>query len=104
MQALVRRVQGNMCAAYVMSRGDKDAGGIFVRVSRLDGTVGVLNMFTDMNGMQSFRVVLPPGTEEAESDALIRREMQRDPDVWVVDIEDTKGRHFLDGKIEGDWD
>ena len=103
-QALVRRVQAAMGAAYVLTRGDKDAGGIYVRVSRLDGTAGVLNMFTDMNGEQSFRVVLPMGSAEAESDALIEREMQRDPDIWVVDIEDVRGRHFLEGRIEGAWD
>ncbi|MGI9438444.1 MAG: DUF1491 family protein [Parvibaculales bacterium] len=103
-QALVRRAQGAMAAAYVLARGDKDAGGIYVRVNRLDGTVGVLNMFTDMDGAQSFRVVLPPGSAEAESDALIERDRQRDPDLWVVDIEDAKGRHFLDGRIDGKWE
>lgn len=103
-QALVRRVQGAMSAAYVLARGDKDAGGIYVRINRLDGTAGVLNMFTDMEGAQSFRVILPPGSDEAESDVLIKREMQRDPDLWVVDIEDAKGRHFLEGRIEGEWD
>jgi hypothetical protein len=102
-QALLRRVQGAMCAAYVLARDDNDAGGIFVRVNRLDGSAGVLNMFTDMDGAQSFRVILPLGSAEAESDALIKREMQRDPDLWVVDIEDAHGRHFLEGRIEGDW-
>ncbi|NCF78593.1 MAG: DUF1491 family protein [Alphaproteobacteria bacterium] len=102
-QALLRRVQVAACAAYVLSRGDNDAGGIFVRVNRLDGSAGVLNMFTDMDGAQSFRVILPSGSTEAKSDALIKREMQRDPDLWVVDIEDARGRHFLEGRIEGDW-
>jgi len=102
-QALVRRVQAAMGAAYVLAHGDKDAGGIYVRVNRLDGTAGVLNMFTDMDGAQSFRVILPVDSDEAESDALIEREMQRDPDIWVVDIEDAKGRHFLEGRIEGEW-
>lgn len=103
-QALLRRVQAEMCAAYILARGDTDAGGIFVRVNRLDGTAGVLNMFTGMDGAQSFRVLVPPGRAEAESDALIQRERQRDPDIWVVDIEDPKGRHFLEGRIEGQWD
>jgi len=102
-QALLRRVQAEMCAAYIVARGDKDAGGIFIRVNRLDGTAGVLNMFTDMDGAQGFRVILPPGSDEKQSDALIQRERQRDPDLWVVDIEDPKGRHFLEGRIEGNW-
>lgn len=106
-QALVRRVQGAFvdggAAAYIAKRGDSDAGGIFVRVNRLDGTAGVLSLFTHMQGDQRWRIVVPPQTAEADVDARMVREMKRDPDIWVVEIEDAKGRHFLEEKIDGDW-
>lgn len=106
-QALARRVQGSFvdggAAAYIVKRGDTDAGGIFVRVNRLDGTAGVLTMFTHMDGDQRWRVVLPPNTLEREVEAHMAREIERDPDIWVVEIEDAKGRHFLEEKIDGDW-
>lgn len=106
-QALVRRVQGAFvdggAAAYIAKRGDSDAGGIFVRVNRLDGTAGVLSLFTHMQGDQRWRIVVPQQTAEADVDAHMVREMKRDPDIWVVEIEDAKGRHFLEEKIDGDW-
>lgn len=106
-QALVRRVQGAFvdggAAAYIAKRGDTDAGGIFVRVNRLDGTAGVLTIFTHMDGDRRWRVVVPPNTPEREVDALMAREVNRDPDIWLVDIEDVRGRHFLEEKIDGVW-
>lgn len=106
-QALVRRVQAAFsdggASAYVARRGDADAGGIFIRVDRLDGSAGVLTLFTDMNGERKARVVLPPETPSDEASARMRREAERDPDIWLVDIEDARGRHFLEEKIDGAW-
>lgn len=103
----MRRVQGAFAdggaSAYVARRGDTDAGGIFIRVDRLDGTAGVLTLFTDMDGEQKARVVLPPDTAIGEANERMRREAARDPDIWLVDIEDAKGRHFLEEKIDGLW-
>ena len=34
-------------------------------------------------------------TTEAEIEAYVQRSVRIDPDLWVVDIEDSTGRHFL---------
>ncbi len=106
-QALIRRINGTfaqgMAAAYVARRGDANAGGIFIRVNRLDGTAGVLTLFTNMEGEQTARVVVAPHTAEKQAADFLARETARDPDIWLVDIEDAQGRHFLEEKIDGDW-
>jgi hypothetical protein len=33
---------------------------------------------------------------EADVEARLARETRFDPDVWIVEIEDRAGRHFLD--------
>ena len=53
----------------------------------LDGNLGWLAAFENK---------LVP---EAEADAYIARAVKRDPDVWVVEVEDRAGRHLFDGKM-----
>ena len=101
-QALVRRVNAE-CTAVVARRGDGDAGGMFVRVNRLDGCSGLLVSFTDMNGGRRWRVLAPHLTPDDQIDDMLGREIKRDPDMWVVEIEDKQARHFLEEHVEGDW-
>jgi hypothetical protein len=61
-------------------------------------------MFTDMEGSRMWRVSLALATADADVDAFLAREIARDPDIWIVEIEDAQGRHFLEEKIEGAWD
>ena len=35
---------------------------------------------------------------ETEADAYLERQIDFDPDIWIVSVEDRQGRHFLE-----DW-
>ena len=101
-QALVRRVNAE-CVGVIARRGDTDAGGIYVRVNRLDGRSGLLVAFTDMNGERRWRVLASHLTPDDDIEDMLGREVARDPDMWVVEIEDKQGRHFLEEAVEGNW-
>ena len=36
---------------------------------------------------------------EADIEARIARELNFDPDVWVIEVEDREGRNFLDDLV-----
>ena len=48
-----------------------------------------------------FTVILgrDPPVPEADIEARLVREIRYDPDVWIVEVEDRSGRHFLDNAV-----
>ncbi len=82
-------------AAYVTAKGDAEAGAVVVKVALLDGTARAFERRSDlMTGARAW-IVLAEGPE-AEVDALVSRTRARDPDLWVIELEDRKGRTLLD--------
>lgn len=75
--------------AYVIAHGDDTAGAILVKCATLDGAA---RAWTRIAGQWA---PLISGTEP-EVDAAIARERARDPDLWVLEIEDRLGRGLLD--------
>jgi hypothetical protein len=101
--AYVRRCYVEGVAAVVRRRGAEEAGAVFVRISRLDGTSdlfgpapqsafdaaqGTARAFTPSLATQS--------ASDADVEAYLARQMKFDPDIWIVEIEDRAGRNFLD--------
>lgn len=86
----------------VVARGDETAGAVLLKMNGLDGRVIVLGQATDINGRRIWRAL--SGTDpvtEPDADALIARERGRDPDIWVLEIEDPRMEFALDEPIEG---
>jgi len=100
--ALLRRAQVEGAFGVVARRGSEEAGAVFVKVAALDGTAALYGpapqsaFEADDPGDRKFIVLVPPGRPEAEADARLAKEVRFDPDLFVVEIEDRKGRSFLD--------
>lgn len=102
-KAYIRRLGGEGMVAVVVRHGDDDAGAIFVRVNRLDGTsllfgpapAGLDEAQTDRPMMALF-----DGMPAADDliDSYLARQRDFDADLWIVEVESRDGRHFLD-----DW-
>jgi len=98
--ALIRRVEIGGGFAVVARKGDPRAGAVLVKVlNRSDGSARLLAEATRGDGD---RVWMEPvaSHEERELDAYAARAARIDPDVWVVEIEDREGRHFLVEPVE----
>ena len=98
--ALIRRAELGGAFAVVVRKGDARAGAVLVKVlNRTDGHTRLYSEATRMDGEQ---VWMQPARSEAEPDIdrYIERAIRIDPDVWVVEIEDREGRHFLTEPVE----
>ena len=100
--ALVRRVQIAGAAAFVLQRGDESRGDVLIKVSDLQGAARVYAPRTSMEGERIFVDLESQNIGPAETDAddYVRRARERDSDLWVVEIEDRDGRHFLTERVE----
>lgn len=100
--AYLRRVAGEGAFAALRRRGGTEAGAIFVLLDRLDGTVTLFGPAPqstyDDRPMDRFFARLHKAEAILREDAekRLNREMDFDPDCWIVEIEDRQGRHFLD--------
>ncbi|MBA4173830.1 MAG: DUF1491 domain-containing protein [Hyphomicrobium sp.] len=99
--AYLRRSNAEGASAVVVRHGDDDAGAIFIKVNRLDGTCRVFGPApAGLDATAADRQWTPclDGSDapEAAADAYLQREAEFDPDVWVIEIEDRAGRHFLE--------
>jgi hypothetical protein len=93
-QAYLMRLQLELIPAFVVAHGDDTAGAILVKLNLLDGTARVYQRIMAMDGSRPWDL-LSDGPE-AEVDAVIARQRQSDPDVWVIEVESREGRHLLD--------
>lgn len=101
--AYIRRCQIEGVQAVLRRRGAEEAGAVFIKVSRLDGTAEVFGPApqsafdearpADRAFVRSLKS-RPPSEEEAET--YLARQIKFDPDIWIIEVEDRAGRHFLD--------
>lgn len=101
-QALIRRAQGAGAFATVARKGDPDAGAVLVKVATLDGRARLYAPAQDGTGERVWLDLSagPLGDAEQAVDAHWSHRGSKDPDLWVVEIEDRAGRTFLTERIE----
>ncbi len=100
--ALIRRVELAGSFATVARKGDARAGSVLIKaLNRSDGTVNLFCEATRGDGERVWMRPLP-STDEDELDRYVTRSSRVDPDIWVVEIEDKSGRHFLTEPVESD--
>ena len=98
--AQIRLCDRRMIPAVVVRRGDPDAGTVLLKLNRFEAGVTVYTQASSMNDEGAWsRGTGPNPVPEADADAYIARQVARDPDVWVLEIEDRKGQYQLDGKV-----
>ena len=103
-KAYLRRCTVNGASGVVVRHGDDDAGAIFIKIVRQDfmaavyapAPAGLDDANHDRRWVSRFDNGFVP---EAEAETLLKREASFDSDLWIVEIEDREGRHFLGDEL-----
>lgn len=87
-------------AVTVARRGEPDGGAIAIKLNQGAGRFAVLTQIRDLEGRLSWmRTTGPEPVAEPLCDAYLEKAAKRDPDLWVVEIEDREGRHLFEGQV-----
>jgi hypothetical protein len=98
-RALIRRAEVAGAQAYVVRKGSEEAGAVFLKISRLDGTCTVLTQARAGEGDLVWTRPLGESADDPKAAQYLERQIKFDPDVWIVEIEDREGRAFVDEKV-----
>ena len=100
--AYIRRVEIEGAVAMLRRRGAAEAGAVYVKVDHLDGQSAFYapappSLDTEDDGVRRWQRTHEAATlDSIDVEARITKEMRFDPDLWLIEVEDRQGRHFLD--------
>jgi hypothetical protein len=97
-QALIRRAEVAGAGAYLVRRGAEEAGAVFLRLNRLDGTSTVLSP-ARRGEERVWTKPLGDAADGTKCEEYFARQLRFDPDIWIVEIEDREGRSFVDEPV-----
>lgn len=98
--ALIRRCGVEDVVAVLRRRGAAEAGAIFIKIDRLDGSADLYgpapqSLVDEDAGEDRLFTPIMQEASVADVEERIRRETRFDPDLWLVEIEDRSGRTFF---------
>jgi hypothetical protein len=99
-KALIRRCDLAAIPIAVVARGDGDAGAVLLKFNGGGAGCSVLTQALGLDGERIWmRATGSAAVAEAEADAYIARQRGRDPDLWIVEIENGAAETVIDGPI-----
>jgi hypothetical protein len=99
-QAHLRRCSAAAVPAMLVRRGEPERGTVLLKLNLLESGCRILTQARDLDGQLGWLAALDGRlVPEMEADAYIGRAVNRDPDLWVIEIEDRAGRNPFDGKL-----
>jgi hypothetical protein len=100
--AYIRRCAVEGAVATLRRRGAAEAGAIFVKIDRLDGRATLFSPAPQSeladHGVERLwsRAQRDEWIDPADIEKRLAREVEFDPDLWIVEVEDRQGRNWLD--------
>ncbi|MEM9043925.1 MAG: DUF1491 family protein [Pseudomonadota bacterium] len=92
--AYLARLNAEGIFAHVAKRGDPHAGSVAVKCATMDGQAQVFTRAYNAEGTRIWD--LAHNGAESEAEDFLARQRKFDPDLWIIEVEDPRGRHLLD--------
>ena len=93
-QAQIRVCDMRNIPIYVRHKGDVDAGAVLIKLNGFSESSIILTQVTGADRTQWMRATGETPVLDADAEAYIERQLKWDVDLWVLEIEDTKGEYL----------
>lgn len=98
--AHLRRLTLEAVPYYIVNKGAHASGTVMLKLYVPGQGVKLLQQQRDIDGNMGWLALFHGETvEEAKADDYIRRSIDRDPDVWVIEIENREFTNPFEGKV-----
>lgn len=85
---------------YIVNKGEYSSGMVMVKIINPREACMLLSQQRDLDGKMGWVHALGEEVvEEKQADAYIARSVERDPDVWVIEVESRDMSNPFDGDI-----
>ncbi|MDB2390611.1 DUF1491 family protein [Alphaproteobacteria bacterium] len=92
--AALRYASQELIDCVLVRRGDDDAGAIFIHISTGPDQHKILARILDFDGIYSWQAITGDDwVDNATASARLDKEIGRDPDAFVLAVDDPKGRN-----------
>lgn len=100
LDAHIAKCQQEGLFVTIINKGAPYSGTVLLKLNGQGNGFRILTQIRDIEGNLGWMHALgKEDVEETVIDAYIRRSLERDPDIWVVEIEDRNLENPFEGKI-----
>jgi len=98
-QAHIRQCSAQGIGVYVLRKGEAESGMVVLKVNQPGGN-RLYSQSRDLNGRLGWLAGLGGAlVDERQAGEYIDRQVRRDPDIWVVEVESRDGSHPFEGPM-----
>ena len=98
--AHLRKLQSDGKSCYIVNKGAYATGTVLLKINTLGQGCLLLQQQRNLDGELGWMMLMKgEKVPEPEVDEYLRRAVDRDPDVWAIEIEDREGLNPFEGKI-----
>lgn len=98
--AHLRKLQAEGKSCYIINKGAYASGTVLLKINLLGPGCLLMQQQRNLDGelgwMNLMKGEISP---ESDVDAYIHRAIDRDPDLWAIEIDDKEGANPFEGKV-----
>lgn len=97
-EAKIRDSHNNGKPIFVVNKGNRTGGMVLVKLNDLRGNCRLLMQQRNLDGDLEWIAPVEDGADEAAIDDYIRKELEFDTDLWVLEVEDPDMKNPFEEK------